>query len=49
MKKQGTTIPKRTWLRTAGNKIVDLLDHTSKAVLKALAEGAMKALLDHKP
>jgi hypothetical protein len=49
LKKQGTSMPKRTWLRTAGNKILDLLDHTSKAGLKALAEGAMKALLDYKP
>lgn len=49
LKKQGTSIPKRTWLRTAGNKVLDLLDHTSKAGLKALAEGAMKALLEYKP
>lgn len=49
LKKQGTSIPKRTWLRTAGNKVLDLLDHTSKACLKSLAEGAMKALLEHKP
>jgi len=49
LKKQGTSIPKRTWLRTAGNKVLDLLDHTSKAGLKSLAEGAMKALLEHKP
>lgn len=48
-KKQGTTVPKRTWLKTAGNKILDLLDTTSKAALKTLAEGAVKALLDYKP
>jgi len=48
-KKQGTTVPKRTWLKTAGNKILDLLDSTSKAALKALAEGAVKAMLEHKP
>lgn len=48
LKKQGTTMPKRTWLRTAGNKVLDLLDTTSKATLKALAEGAVKALLEHK-
>ena len=49
LKKQGASLPKRTWLKTAGNKILDLLDSTSKAALKALAEGAVKALLDHKP
>ena len=49
LKKQGTSIPKRTWLRAAGNKVLDLLDHTSKAGLKSLAEGAMKALLEYKP
>jgi hypothetical protein len=49
LKKQGATLPKRTWLKTAGNKVLDLLDSTSKAALKALAEGAVKALLDHKP
>lgn len=48
LKKQGTTVPKRTWLKSAGNKILDLLDSTSKAVLKSLAEGAVKALLEHK-
>jgi hypothetical protein len=48
LKRQGTKIPKRTWLKTAGNKILDLLDSTSKAALKALAEGAVKALLEHK-
>ncbi len=48
LKKQGATLPKRTWLKTAGNKVLDLLDSTSKAALKALAEGAVKALLDHK-
>lgn len=48
-KKQGTTVPKRMWLKTAGNKILDLLDTTSKAALTALAEGAVKALLEHKP
>lgn len=49
LKKQGTSVPRRTWLRTAGNKVLDLLDHTSKAGLKSLAEGAMKALLEYKP
>jgi hypothetical protein len=49
LKKQGTTVPKRTWLKTAGNKVLDLLDTTSKSALKALAEGAVKALLEHKP
>lgn len=48
LKKQGTTIPKRIWLKTAGNKILDLLDSASKATLNALAEGAVKALLEHK-
>lgn len=49
LKKQGTTVPKRTWLKTAGNKVLDLLDTISKSTLKALAEGAVKALLEHKP
>lgn len=48
LKKQGTIVPKRTWLKTAGNKILDLLETTSKSALKALAEGAVKALLEHK-
>jgi hypothetical protein len=46
LKKQGTSIPKRTWLKTAGHKVLDLLDTASKEVIKALAEGAVKALLD---
>jgi len=49
LRKQGTKIPKRTWLKTAGNKILDLLDSTSKAALKTLAEGAVKAMLEYKP
>jgi hypothetical protein len=49
LKKQGTTMPKRTWLKTAGNKVLDLLDSTSKTALKSLAEGAVKAMLEHKP
>jgi len=48
LKRQGASIPKRTWLRTAGNKVLDLLDHTSKSGLKALAEGAIKALIEYK-
>lgn len=49
LKNQGSTMPKSTWLRTAGNKVLDLLDTTSKAALEALAEGAVKALLGHRP
>jgi hypothetical protein len=47
-KKQGTAIPESTWLKAAGNKILDLFDTTSKAALKTLAEGAVKALLEYK-
>ena len=47
-KARGETIPKRTWLKTAGNKVIDLLDTTSKAALKSIAEGAVKAMLEHK-
>lgn len=49
LKQQGTNIPKKTWLKTAGNKVLDLLDTASKEALKQLAEGAVKAMLEHKP
>lgn len=45
LKKQGTRIPKKTWLKAAGHKVLDLLDTASKEVIKAVAEGAVKALL----
>lgn len=46
LKKHGTAVPKRTWLKTAGHKVLDLLETASKEAVKALAEGAVKALLD---
>lgn len=48
LKSHSPSAPKRTWLRTAGNKLFDLLDTGSKATIKALAEGAVKALLEQK-
>ncbi|MDP1526877.1 MAG: hypothetical protein Q8M20_13770 [Rhodocyclaceae bacterium] len=49
LKKQGTVVPKRTWVKAAGNKILDFFDTGAKAAIKAAAEGAVKALLEHKP
>lgn len=46
LKRQGSAVPKRTWLKTAGNKVLDLLESTSKSALEALAQGAVKALLE---
>lgn len=41
------TIPKKTWLKTAANKVVDVFETGAKAGIKALAEGAAKAFLEH--
>ena len=45
LKKSGVTTPKRTWLKSAGHKVLDVFEHGTKAGIKALAEGAVKALL----
>jgi len=45
LQKQGVNIPKRTWLKTAGHKILDVFEHGAKAGTEAIAKGAVKALL----
>lgn len=45
LKEKITVLPKRTWLRAAGNKILDYIESFAKEGIKALAEGAVKGFL----
>lgn len=45
LKRRGTEMPKRTWLKAAGHKILDVFEHGAKAAIEAAATGAVKALL----
>lgn len=46
LKELVTSVPKRTWLRSAGNKVVDILERLSNTkAAQALAEGVAKYLL----
>jgi hypothetical protein len=45
LKSEGTKVPRRTWVKTVGNKILDVLSTASKAAVSAITEGAVKGLL----
>lgn len=46
LKEKLTTIPKRTWVKSAGNKIIDIIERLANTeAAKVLAEGAAKFLL----
>lgn len=47
LKTMGTTIPKRTWLKTAGNKVLDLMNTASTEGVKKLATEGAKLLVDY--
>jgi hypothetical protein len=49
LKENGETVPKRTWLKSVGNKVLDFLDTASKDTITSVTEVAVKALLEHKP
>lgn len=42
---KATTMPKRTWVRAVGNRIIDVFLNTAESALKAIAEGTVKGLL----
>lgn len=43
---RGQDMPRRTWLKTAGHKILDVFEHGARSGVEALAKGAVKALLE---
>jgi len=49
LKKVSTSVPKKTWVKTAGNKILDYMETAAKSTITALAQGVVKAMLEHKP
>jgi hypothetical protein len=45
LKGQGTSLPKKSWLKSAGYRVLDLLSLGSQESIKALASGTIKMLL----
>lgn len=45
LKEQIDAVPKKTWLRAVGNRILTLAEGGASAAIKSLAEGAVKALI----
>lgn len=45
LKESITSIPKKTWIRAAGNKILNILEKLSTKAGEAITEGVIKALL----
>lgn len=41
----GANLPKKTWLKTAGHKVLDVFEHGAKSGVEALAKGTVKALI----